>query len=329
MTNAESLPVRLSVTIPTYRADELVTRAVRALGPTPEECELIVVDDGSGGNAADRLHASIPEAAVVALDTNRGFGAAVNAGFQAAAGKYLATLNNDALTSWHDLGALADFLDANPDVAAVGPAIVDSRGRTVQMAFRFPRPAWSKLLSLRQARVFRRRVRAETLGDAPFRVEYLKGACVVFRRTALEQVGLFDEQFWLFAEEIDLCRRCIDQGWGVWVVPAGRILHAGGATTRNHPDRAESSRYRQQSYRSICRYFAKHHSPPARYCLRLELALRVLGRMFAEAARLVAGRGEAWWVAEHARCLRILLRAWGSEPREGKLRGRSPSAEPG
>ena len=217
------------------------------------------------------------------------------------------------------VGAAGVEILGNPAAAAVAPAITDSTGRPVRVAFRFPRTVWGKLLRLNETLAARRQTSAPAPGDEPQQAEYVKGACVVFRRAALEQVGLFDEQFWMFAEEIDLFQRCADRGWEVWVVPEAKIVHDGGETTRNHPDRDQSSRFRQQSYRSICRYYAKHHSLTVRLWLRFELAVRVSGRLAAEAARVALGRGDSWWVAEHLRCLRVLLRPSPSAPREGAL----------
>lgn len=313
--------VTLSVVIPTYRAQDLVTRTAGALANVPPDCELLVVDDGTAPGSAAELQTAIPHATVIGLDTNRGFGGAVNAGFQAAAGDYLATLNNDATTTWEDLRVLAEFLGDNPRVCAVAPAIVDTNGQPAAVAFRFPRPLWAQLPRLAETLAARRPTNAPAVGAEPRRVEYVKGACVVFRREALAHVGLFDEQFWMFAEEIDLFRRCANADWETWVVPAAKIEHDGGATTRNHPDRVESSRYRQQSYRSICRYFAKHHAAPVRLWLRFELVVRVLGRLLAEAIRVPLGRGDSWWVAEHWRCLKVLLSRQPSSPREARLEG--------
>ena len=304
--------IRVSVVVPTYRAPDLVLEAVGSLLPVPPEGEVIVVDDGSGDDTAQLVRERFPSVRVIVLDQNRGFGGAVNAGFLAARGEYLATLNNDARAHWPAFSELARFLDDHPQAAAVAPALVGTDGCSQRVAFSFPRPPWARMLY---------RVRhSRRVGDsAPYTTEYVKGACVLFRRAALEQVGLFDEQFWMFAEELDLFRRLANAGWQTWVLPQLRVVHRGGTTTRNHPDRKESSRYRQQSYASICRYYAKHHAAPVAWILRAELAVRVLGRLGCECARLLVGRGDPWWVAEHGRCLRTLVRRWPSRPRERKL----------
>ena len=153
----------------------------------------------------------------------------------------------------------------------------------------------------------------------PYRADYTKGACVVFRRAALEQVGLFDQQYWMFAEEMDLFRRLADAGWEAWVVPDAVAVHGEGRTTRNHPDRTQSSRFRVHSYKSLCRFWRKHYALPDRLLLRAEMIARVKLRLGGAMARAAVGRGDPWWVGEHLRCLAALCRPWPNQPDEPRL----------
>jgi len=303
---------RLSVVVPTYRAPDLAVSSVAGLLPVPSWAELLVVDDGSNDETAARVRERFPQIEVIELMKNRGFGGAVNAGFLRAHGRFLATLNNDARGSWEGFARVVDVLDAKPTAGAAAPALVDDDGGSQRVAFSFPSPLPARLLRLLRAPGSERQ-------DEPYRTDYAKGACVVFRREALEQVGLFDEQYWMFAEEIDLFRRLAGAGWETWVVPAATVEHSGGRTTRNHPDRRESSRYRQQSYRSICRYWAKHHSVAGAAVLRAELIARVAARIVGATGAAAIGRGDRWWIGEHVRCLGVLLSHWPSEPKEPEL----------
>ena len=155
--------------------------------------------------------------------------------------------------------------------------------------------------------------------DAPTRAECLRGACLVFRREALEGVGLFDEQFFMFAEEIDLFRRLNTAGWTAWVVPGLTAQHAGGKSSRGHENRAVSSRFRRQSYRSMCGYYRKHHAWPAAVVFRAILAARVASRLPRALVAWVLGRSDVWWLREHARCLSAVLQPCASNPREPRL----------
>lgn len=307
--------ILLSVVIPTFRAADLALQAVSALGPIPDWGELLVVDDGSGDDTVDRLHRRCPHVTVVALAENRGFGGAVNAGFLRARGRFLATLNNDARTSWQDLRHLVEFFDDEPRAGAAAPALRSADGSSQRVAFNFPAPAPAKLL--RRSRL------ATPRGPSPWRVDYAKGACVAFRRSALEQVGLFDEQYWMFAEEIDLFRRLADAGWEAWIVPEAVVTHASGLSTRNHPDRDVSSRYRVHSYKSMCRYWSKHHGPLGALAMRAEMVARTTWRATVAAGRALTGRGDPWWIGEHLRCTAVLLRRWPNHPIEPRLPDRA------
>ena len=306
-------PIRLSVVIPTWNAAELVSSAIAHLlqDGRPDGVELIVVDDGSDDDTATVLRARHRQVTVIEHSTNRGFGAAVNSGFRAARGRYLASVNNDALVTWDALERIVAFLEQEPRAAAGAPQIVDADGRPQQVAFDIPRAPWRRGWR-------RRRVRTPS-SAGPTRAGYLKGACVVFRRDALREVDLFDEQFHMFAEEIDLFHRLSSAGWTVWVVPDVQVTHAAGATSRNHEDPAVAARFRVQSYRSLCIYYRKHHFWLGATCLRGVLLARLLGRFM----QALVGSGPRWHeprgAGEIVRCVTAVLRAPRSVPRQPTL----------
>jgi len=311
---------RLSVVIPTWNAADLVLKAVGHLQQpgASQGGELIVVDDGSTDDTAGRVRQQFPAVVVLEQGANRGFGAAVNAGFQAARGSYLGTVNNDVVVSWSTLRELVSFLEENPEAAAAAPRIRDPTGERQRVVFDFPRPPWDLLARRLDRR--RRRTKAQTMESAdPVRSEYLRGACVVFRRAALEEVGLFDEQFFMFAEELDLFRRLDGAGWTSWVVPRIVAEHAGGQSSRAHQDRTVSSRFRRLSYRSMCRYYHKHHVWPVAMVMRAVLAVRVSGRLARAVLDSARGRADAWWIGEHARCVTTVMQPATSNPVEPRL----------
>lgn len=314
--------------IPTWNRAALVVGALGHLvgGGVPDWAEVVVVDDGSTDETVSRVGREFPGVRLIARETNGGFGAAVNTGFQVSRGDYLATVNNDALVSWASLEQIVAFLDGTPRAAAASPRIRSAEGHWQQTGFAFPRGplGWvGTRLAGRQSEGIVRGV-----GSQPEQADYLRGACLVFRRTALEQVGLFDEQFFMFAEEIDLFKRLAAAGWSAWVVPGAAAEHSGGKSSRAHEDRAISSRFRRLSYRSMSVYYRKHHAWPMATLLRGILALRVTGRLGRSLALSMGVPAERWWVREHAGCLLNVLRPCHSHPRVPKLAAREPQAEP-
>jgi len=316
VTPAGSEPVEclLSVVIPTFQAPALAITAAEALLPIPAWAEVILVDDASGDDTVARVRETCPDVVAIELEQNLGFGGAVNTGFQAARGRYLATVNNDVVASWDSLAVVVAHLENKPNAGAAAPGLSGATGEHQRVAFNFPMPLHQKLL--------RGRNRLPHRAASPYPVDYAKGACVLFRRTALEQVGLFDQQYWMFAEEIDLFRRLADAGWQTWVVPQAAVVHGEGQTTRNHPDRKTSTKFRTQSYRSMCRYWDKHHSWLDRLVMRGEMMARVAGRIVGATFSAVLKRNDPWWIGEHARCLMVLLRRWPSQPDEPRLEPR-------
>jgi len=241
-------PILLSVVIPTWNAAELTVTTLTGLvrEGVPTWAEVVVVDDGSHDGTAVRLRRLFPQIVVLRHERNLGFGAAVNTGFLHAKGRYLGIVNNDVLVTWACLHRLVRFLEERADSGAVTPLLLDASGACTRMGFDCPRTPWQLVVR----RLFRRTADGQRLSAtaaAPYTSEYLRGACVVFKRAALETSGLFDEQYHTFAEDIDLFCRLWRSSWTAWVLPGESATHYEGRTTRNHPDPAKAARFRQQS----------------------------------------------------------------------------------
>jgi N-acetylglucosaminyl-diphospho-decaprenol L-rhamnosyltransferase len=231
---------------------------------------------------------------VIANTDNRGFSAANNQGFRAAAGEYLLVVNSDAEVRPGAVDAMAALLDARPDVGIVGPRTVGTDGQ--------PQVSFGPELTLRgewsQRRLVRgvREGRPEALREVRDRSsraqepDWVSGACFLGRRSALDAVGFFDEAFFLYEEDVDLCVRVRRAGWRVVYTPEAEVVHHLGRSMARAPARA-----RLEYHRSHLLYYRKHNGPLARAALRAGLAARGaagwLGGLMA-GARGEAGRRE-------------------------------------
>jgi N-acetylglucosaminyl-diphospho-decaprenol L-rhamnosyltransferase len=217
--------------------------------------EVIVVDNASGDGSAQMVRDEFPTVRVIANTSNAGFAAATNQGIRCSAGRYLLLLNPDTTATSSFLRILVAFAESHPAAGAVGPKLVGKHGEDQVSCFPLPtldREMW-RLFHLdrfhERASYPLSRLRTAT----PQSVESIQGACMLIRREALEQAGLLDERFFIYTEEIDLCRRLLDLGWQIFWVPESVIVHHGAASTAQ-----VGGRMFLELYRSKIQYFRKH-----------------------------------------------------------------------
>ncbi len=217
--------------------------------------EVIVVDNASRDGSADMVASEFPSVRIIRNTGNAGFGAATNQGLRESRGRYLLLLNPDTKASAGFLRVLVDFLDRNPAAGAAGPLIFGKDGEMQVSCFPLPtvvRELW-RLYHLDAVYALASYPMTLAGSDAPQQVESVQGSCMLLRRDALEQVGLLDERFFIYTEEIDLCRRLVDGGWQIFWVPQANIVHYGAASTAQ-----VSARMFLELYRSKVQYFRKH-----------------------------------------------------------------------
>jgi GT2 family glycosyltransferase len=285
-------PRLLAVTV-NYRTPGLTERCLESLAEEraglARECggELcaIVVDNASGDGSAERLTRFLTArgwsgwARVLASPQNGGFGAgnnlALRAGLRPGAGPapdYVLFVNPDAALLPGALAELVAFLAATPAAGLAGPATL-VRGRLRGTAFRFPGllnaldeglhlGPLTRLLSPWQLAP---EPRAES-----HRTDWLSGGCIVVRRAVLDEIGPFDEGFFLYFEEVDLAARARRAGWEAWYVPSARAVHDAGAATGASAGRELERRMPRYWFESRRRYLRKHRGPAA--CLLADLA---------------------------------------------------------
>lgn len=226
--------------------------------------ETIVVDNASEDGSPDIVAKRFPEVRLLPAGGNLGFGRANNLALMKTRAPWVLFLNPDTKVFEGAIDSLLAVLRNRPEAGACGPRLIQGDG-TYQVSFGgqvgFFREVWQKwvLNPYYQKRLGRaRRTRA---------VGWASGACLLARREAVDQAGRFDEEFFLYFEDIDLCRRMALRGWRTLFVPEARVSHEGGAATRQFAP----SRYEYR--RSQLLYYEKHNGPVARLLLRTYLGL--------------------------------------------------------
>jgi N-acetylglucosaminyl-diphospho-decaprenol L-rhamnosyltransferase len=282
----------LSVSVVSYRTPALLRQCLGALERERAQMDMdvTVVDNASGDGSAEMVAEDFAWVRLIRNDRNLGFGAAHNQALRIAEGRYVLILNSDATPRVGALQALVGFLDAHPRVAVAGPKLRYPDGRVQPSRRRFPTVATLLFESTQLQRfwpdnaVLRRYYMADRSDDEPQEVDWIVGACLCVRAQAAVEVGLFDERFFMYSEELDWCRRFHAAGWRVAYVPQAEVMHVEGASARL--DYAARDRLFQTSK---LQYAAKWHGPAVARLLRAYVVLEYLARAVEESVKLSLG----------------------------------------
>lgn len=261
--------------IVSYNVRDLLRACLKSI--RNPDIEILVVDNASDDGSAEMVRDAFPKVQLIANETNAGFAAANNQGIRASSGRHVLLLNPDTEVLDDALARLVGFLDRHPDYAAAGAGLVYPDGSFQHSAFRFPGamqcffdffPTSNRLMN---SRLNGRYPRAWYERGQPFDIDHPLGACLVVRREAIDEVGLLDGGFFMYCEEIDWCWRMRKVGWKIACVPAARVVHHAGASTRQFRDEMFVT-----LWRSRFRLFEKHLRPLRRRLIGWIVRLGVL-----------------------------------------------------
>jgi N-acetylglucosaminyl-diphospho-decaprenol L-rhamnosyltransferase len=261
---------RVSVIVVSWNTRDLLRRCLQSVLSSPLVTEAFVVDNASNDGSTEMVRIELPEVTLIANETNLGFGRANNLALSRARGEYVLLINPDAHIEGSALERLVASLERNPRAAMVGPLVLDADGSIQSTRRRFPTTAslfvestpLQQLLSPSH-RILRDYYVLDRSDQVAQESDWLVGACLLVRRTALEQVRGFDERFFMYFEETDWCRRFKQAGWSVIFEPEAHARHLGGQSSEQVPTRRQC-----EFNESKCRYARKWHG------LSVSLALR-------------------------------------------------------
>jgi len=275
----------LSIIIVSWNVRALLEKCLASLAqdltPAPSSkerevsTEVIVVDNASTDGTTEWLRSlqlTTYNLQLTTNTTNRGFAAANNQGMRATMGEYVLLLNPDTELRPHALDTMVIFMQSHPRCGIVGPKLLNRDGTVQPSVRRFP-DAWGPILL--------------SLGMAPQRylatnfdykkaqtVDQVMGACFLIRRALIEDIGLLDEKFFIWFEEVDYCKRAKSAGWEVWYTPDASIVHHGGKSFSQ-----QRTLQKQWWYsKSLLYYFWKHRQWGAWFLNALTVPLRLLLR---------------------------------------------------
>lgn len=214
---------------------ELLERCLRSIAERAHEVshEVIVIDNASADGSADMIRQNFPAVKLIANAENRGFAAACNQGIKESSGEYVFFLNPDSEITEDLVQELVQYCNAHPKVGIVAPHVRDADGRTLHSIKRFPTPLSQLGVLFKVRKIFPRLLSRYYADDFDYAkdeqyVDQPDGAALLVRRSALEQLGGFDEQFFLWFDEVDLCKRVRDGGYGIVYLSRAVVIHHSG-----------------------------------------------------------------------------------------------------
>jgi N-acetylglucosaminyl-diphospho-decaprenol L-rhamnosyltransferase len=295
---------QISVVTVSHNVRDLVMRSMQALererGSTA--IEVLLVDAGSSDGTPSAVAATFPWVRILASSDNLGFTGGNNRAMRVARGRHMLLLNPDAEVRPGAIARMAAYLDANPDVGAVGPRLRWPDGSTQSSRRRFPGRLTGFVEStvlqrwLGGSALLRRFYMADRPDDRHHDVDWLVGACIMVRADVVRRVGVFDDRFFMYSEEVDLCRRIKSAGWRIVYLPEAEVVHHEGRSSEQNLT-ARDLRFHESRFL----YYAKHHGRGWSLLLRLAMLVHF---------GFLAGEEAAKW----------LLRPGSRRLREGRLR---------
>jgi GT2 family glycosyltransferase len=254
--------------------------AIKRTHPAGVEYELLVLDNASGDGSAEAVREQHPDARLFALERRTGKADNDSLLLKEARGRFCLLLNEDSELREGAARALLEALEADPGAAAAGAQLLTSDGEPTACAWRLPDIPWA----LAAAAFAHERVAVQSTGGRVREVGWVQSSAMLVRRSAAEQVGWLDGDFFVYSDETDFCRRLHDAGWRILFVPGARALHHDQLGT----DAAAMRRRIVEFHRNRDRYFRKHGMHLTRLVWKLCWTWAYLLR--AAAATLLPGR---------------------------------------
>ena len=296
---------------------------------TPDAClltpEIIVIDNASADGSAAMVAAEFPQVRLIANADNRGFTGGNNQGIAVAQGRYVFFLNPDTVVMDDALATMIAYMEAHPDVGVIGPqlrygdgSLQSSRRRfptfgsalfeSTPLAWHWPDNPWARRYrmedrgsGIRDQETGGREqdeVGADSAGLAGEEVDWLVGAALLTRRNVIDQVGVFDEGYFMYSEELDWCRRVKMAGWRVVYLPSAQIVHYEGKSS----EQVVAARH-IHFHTSRVRYARKYHGAAAAAAVRAFLLVTFAFQWVEEGVKWLVG-----WVVPSQRAKRAMRR---------------------
>lgn len=308
----------ISVVIVSYNTRDLLRECLATLRKETEGIpnEVLVVDNASRDGSAEMVKDEFPEMHVIRTKVNLGFGGANNRALAVATGRYVVLLNSDAFLKPSALRKSIEHMDADPRVGLGGARLIGADGSWQASCRMFPSPLNDFLClsglayKFPKSRFFGRQDNTWADPDVAAEADWVPGAYSIIRRSVLNKVGYFDERFFLYYEEVDLCRRIKQAGYSVRYWPDVVVVHLGGESSKTVTSLTMSisgAQLELWQMRSAFLYYRKHHGQAAWLKRQIEEQWHKVRTI---KNRLMPGDHPKRKVLESRKVLELWRRAW-------------------
>lgn len=276
-------PIKISIVIVSWNTKDILADCLDSLMPLAKSLEqkklgmqTIVVDNNSSDGTVELLRDSYPWVELFDLKENLGFPGGNNFGFSHGQGEYMLMLNPDTIVHGDAIEQLMTYMDSNPHVGAVGSRLLNADGSLQESCY--PRPTlrrelW-RLLHMDKLLHYGIYDMKNWSVSESRSVDVLMGACILTRSTIIESIGGMDEEFFMYSEEVDLCRRMQLAGWEIHWLPQAVVTHLGGQSTK-----LVKTEMFLRLYESKLLYFNKNHGLMAARLYKIILFISSLPRL--------------------------------------------------
>lgn len=270
--------MKLSIVIVNWNTCDLLLDCLSSICDPPLNLDFkaIVVDNASNDGSREMVKNRFPEVKLISNTNNPGFAYANNQALKQCSSELVLLLNADTVVKPGAIETLVEFVESHPDAGIVGARLLNPDGSLQLSAY--PEPTLSRefwrLFHLDKLWYYGTYPMKNWNHNEPRKVDILKGACLLIRRKALDDVGLFDEDYFIYSEEVDLCTRMHDSGWSLYWLPSAEIIHFGGQSTQQVAEQMFLLLYQGK-----IQYFRKHRSTQAVTLYKLILFFAILGRI--------------------------------------------------
>jgi GT2 family glycosyltransferase len=271
-----------SIIIVSWNTRRILLKCLESLAQCQIKCrtEVIVVDNGSEDGSQGAVRRRFPNAKLIENRANLGFAKANNIGIKEATGKYLCLINSDVKVREECIDRLVRYMDANAGIGMVGPKILNPDLTVQDSCRRFP-SLWTNLVVavgldklFPKSRVFYGEHMLFFSHDKVLDLDYIAGCFMLVRRETIDQIGLMDERFFIYQEEVDWCKRFWEGGWRISFFPGAEAIHHHGASSSRDP-----LRFALAQQRSVLLYWEKYYNFVERVTLICILSLRFASRL--------------------------------------------------